>query len=92
MLYGLASVIAYIGDYSVTVFKLEKSSNFGNSLKYFCNSRRVVSAYTVARRNMSLGYNEAVNRCLRINIKEGVASLILIYLARGNIPLDNRTE
>ena len=80
VLYALSTVLANIGDYSVSVGKSQLCGYFGNSGKNRSDGLAAAAVYRISRRNMFLGDYKTVYRCLRCYVKKSIAALILINL------------
>ena len=80
MLYGLCAILPDVCDNSVTVLKSELCGNLGNSGENCRNIVCVILVDSISRVDMRLGNDQAMNGGLGIDIVEGVAMLILIYL------------
>ena len=80
VLYGLASVLAYVGDDSVSVGKTACGSNLGYSLKNRGNCPGALGIDSVGRLDMALWHDQHVNGSLRSDVTERVDAVILVYL------------
>ena len=92
MLYRLASVLADICNNAVTVSKSELSCYLGNYSENVSNGCGILLCKLVKRGNMCLGDNKAVYGCLRRDVEECKADLILVNLIRGNISAGNSAK
>ena len=92
MLNRLTSILAYIGDNSISRLQLEDRCNFRNSLEYFSCIYAVFLANFISRADVSLWHNDTMYGSLRGDVHKCVAVFVLIYLGRGNISLDYTTK
>ena len=80
VLYRLASVLADIGDNSVSAGKSLCLCNLRDNGEYVSNDIRVFFTYCINRSNMIFGNDEYVRGRLGIYISESVALIVLVYL------------
>ena len=92
VLYRLTAVLADIGYYSVTALETELPCDSGDDGEDMRYKARVICSDLVCGCDMLLGNDEAMHGCLRCDVKEGVALVVLVDLLRGDISVDNGTE
>ena len=80
----LASVLANVGDNSVTVRQTASRRYLGYSLENGGNALRVVSADGICRFDMLARNHKHVNGRLGIDVAKRVDLFVLIYLGGGN--------
>ena len=76
----LATVITDVRNDAVAVLESELLRNFGDSGEYCRNRAGICSIDFISRCDMRLRHNEAVHGSLGIDVKEGVAGVILVNL------------
>ena len=92
MPYALRAVLADVRYYSVAVCKSERGRNLGNCGEDSSDKISIFTVHLVCRCNMRLWNYETVYGGLRSYVEKRVAALVLVYLFRVNIALNDRTE
>ena len=91
MKHALPRLLADVGDHPVAVQPLFLCQ-LGNDLEDMSHHCAVVRGDLRHRANVGLGYHQEVGGRLGINVIEGVAHVVLVDLAAGDLPGNDLAE
>ena len=92
MVYGLAAVFAGVDDHPITFREAFGTGDFGGGAEQVAEQSFVASPGIGERADMLAREDKHMGRRLRIDVREGVAELVLVEGFGGNASFDDLAE
>ena len=91
--HGLLARLADVGHHPVSgLVKAQLLGQLGNDLKNMGHHSAVLRRYSGNGLDVGLGHHQKMGGCLRGNVVEGIAKLVFLDLAAGDLPGDDLRE